>query len=86
MLRGQVSVQDPETQVFNTKEIYLPPRDRGQRIKKQRWDIEGDGEREQGIGLLVLEGDKGLPLDREETDVAHRKMAVYKGTRGNPLG
>ena len=28
---------------------------------------------------------EGLPLDREETDVAHRKMAVYKGKRGNPV-
>ena len=23
--------------------------------------------------------DKGLPLNREEADVAHRKMMVYKG-------
>ena len=29
--------------------------------------------------------DKGLPLDREETDVAHRQMAVYKGKGGNPV-
>jgi hypothetical protein len=27
-------------------------------------------------------GDKGLPLNIEETDMTHRKMAVYKGTRG----
>jgi hypothetical protein len=26
-----------------------------------------------------------LPLDREETDVAHRQMQVYKGKRGNPM-
>jgi hypothetical protein len=26
--------------------------------------------------------DKGLPLDREEKDVAHRKTAVYKGKGG----
>lgn len=25
-----------------------------------------------------LQRDKGLPLDREETDMVHRKMAVYK--------
>jgi hypothetical protein len=30
----------------------------------------------------VSQRDKGLPLDREETDVAHRKMATYKGERG----
>ena len=29
-------------------------------------------------GVFVPEWDKGLPLDREETDVAHRKMAVIK--------
>jgi hypothetical protein len=30
-------------------------------------------------------GHKGLPLNREETDVAHRKMAVYNGKRGNSM-
>ena len=28
---------------------------------------------------------EGLPLDREETDVAHRQMAVYKAKMGNPM-
>jgi hypothetical protein len=28
---------------------------------------------------------QGLPLDREEKDLAHRKIAVYKGKRGNPV-
>ena len=28
-------------------------------------------------GLFALE-DKGLPLDREETGTAHRKMLIYK--------
>ena len=28
--------------------------------------------------------DKGLPLDREETDVAHRQMVVYKVKIGSP--
>lgn len=37
----------------------------------------GWGGREQGR-------EKGLSLDREETDVAHRKMAVYSGKRGTP--
>jgi hypothetical protein len=48
----------------------------------------GGGRREEnkveGAGIFVLDWDTGLPLDREETDVAHRQMAVYKGTRGNP--
>ena len=32
--------------------------------------------------MLVPEWDKRLPLDREEADLAHRQMVVYKGTRG----
>lgn len=35
------------------------------------------------IVILVLEWDKELSLDREETYVTHRKMEVYKGTVGN---
>lgn len=27
---------------------------------------------------------KGLPLDKEETDWAHRKMVVYKSKGGKP--
>lgn len=33
---------------------------------------------------LFVQEDKGLPLGRAETDVAHRQMAVYKG-KGKPL-
>lgn len=33
--------------------------------------------------VFVLEQDKGLPLDREKTDMAHRQMAIYKGKRRN---
>lgn len=36
------------------------------------------------VRVFVLEGDKGLPLNREETGMACRKMTVYKGTRENP--
>lgn len=32
----------------------------------------------EGGGVFVPEWDKGLLLDREETDVAHRKIAVIK--------
>lgn len=35
-------------------------------------------EARKGGGVFVPEWDKGLPLDREETNVAHRKMAVIK--------
>lgn len=41
------------------------------------------GGENKGRGYLSLR-DKGLPLEREETDVVHWKMTVYKGTGGNP--
>ena len=44
---------------------------------------EGEGNKGEGEGIFVLVWDKGLPLDREETDVAHRKMVVYK-SKGKP--
>jgi hypothetical protein len=40
------------------------------------------GRRERRKGVFVQEGNKGQPLVRQ-TDMAHRKMAVYKGTWGN---
>jgi hypothetical protein len=49
-----------------------------------------DKGREQGRGGGYLSlgwsgGDKGQPPDREETDLAHRKMVVYKDKRGNSV-
>jgi hypothetical protein len=38
---------------------------------------EGKGKQEEGQGVFV-------PEDREEADKAHRKMAVYKGTKKKP--
>ena len=29
--------------------------------------------------------DRGLPLDREETGLAHGQMLIYKGKGGNPV-
>lgn len=40
--------------------------------------------REREEGCLSL-GDKGLPLEREETNLAHRRRAVYKGKRRGPV-
>jgi hypothetical protein len=42
---------------------------------------EGEGEKVEGGRVFVPEEDKGLLLDRKETDMDHRKMAVCKGTR-----
>ena len=38
----------------------------------------GRGTRERGQGCL-------FQREREETDMAHKQMAIYKGTRGNPV-
>jgi hypothetical protein len=44
-----------------------------------------DERKGKGEGVVVVLEHKGLPLDREETDVASRKMAVYKSKRENPM-
>ena len=44
----------------------------------------GKGTRERRKEYLFHK-DKGLPLDREKTDMAQRQMAVYKAKRGNPM-
>jgi hypothetical protein len=36
--------------------------------------------RERGMGAFVP-GEQGLPLDKVESDVVHRKMEVYKGKK-----
>lgn len=38
-----------------------------------------------GGGVFVPGWDKGLSLDREETDRTHRKMVVCKITKGKPV-
>ena len=51
--------------------------------KRQRQEIEDEGEGEEKEYLSL--GDKGLPLEREETNLAHRRRAVYKGKRRGPV-
>ena len=41
----------------------------------------GKGTRKRVFGYLPCREDKGLPLDRKETDVVDRKTAVYEATR-----
>lgn len=76
-------------QILNSKEIYLPLRFRGQGIKDtdraKRVREKGKGTRKRGQGYLSQSGDKGLPLDRAQTDKAYRKMAMYKGLRRKPV-
>lgn len=66
----------------------MPQRDRGQGVRhKDRGRGRRRRGREQGkeVGIFVLEWEKGLPLDRGDTDVDLRKMVVYKGIKGNPM-
>ena len=39
---------------------------------------EGIGIKEEWSGIFFLEENKGLPFHREDTDVAHRIVTVYK--------
>jgi len=74
--------QDTQDQVLSTKEIYLSQGDKDQEMKEKK---EGEGNkkegrqstREMGKGYLSHR-DKGLPLDREETEVTYRQMALCK--------
>lgn len=83
-MKEQVSAQDPKTK-FSAQRRFICPRgtedrDKGQRQGKRKKE---KGARERGQKYLSQK-DKGLSLDKEETDMAHRKMAVYKGTRAHP--
>ena len=74
-----------QDQVLGTKgDLFSPERQRaGIRDKdmRQRTRVK---EQKRGVGVFVPE-DKGQPLDREETDVAHRQIAIYKGKGRNLL-
>ena len=62
----------------------MPQRDRGQGIRRQQrqemgGDGEGEGNKAERGGVFLPEWDKGLPLYREETGMAHRQTVVFKG-------
>lgn len=56
----------------------------GNNKQRDRGHGEGGRNNRDEAGCL-FHGDKGLPLDREDTDMDHRTMAVSKGERGNPV-
>lgn len=72
-------LRTPQDQVPSTKEVYLPQRKKGQGIRdkgrrQRKWEKR---KRIREKRMSICPGEKtGLPLDRGETDVAHRKMAV----------
>lgn len=79
--RGSINL-DPKDQVLSTKNIYCPrgtkDRDKeqgqGERKRERGKGTKERGEKGQGKRIRVfVPGDKELPLEREETKVAHRK-------------
>lgn len=72
---------------FSARRGFIYPRGTESRDKGQRQEIEeereGEGNKREGGGIFVPE-DKGLLLDRQEPDVVHRPMAIYKGKKENP--
>ena len=61
----------------------MPQTDRGQEIrdKERRWRKREKSERNKGRRGYLCQGHKGLSLDREKTDKAHRQMALDNGKR-----
>lgn len=80
-----------KTPKFSAK-IYLPPGGQRTGIKgkgrKKTDREEGEGNKSRGKktrereAVFVLKWDKGLPLDRGEKDITHRKMVTYKAKMG----
>ena len=81
-MKGSVSAQDPQNQVPCQREEQ---RTWDKRLRQEMGDNgEGEGNKREGKRIFVSVGWR-TALDREETDVAYRKMVVYKGKRGNLL-
>lgn len=60
----------------------MSQRDKGNMKQRQKIEDEGNQEGNKGKGAGFLSR-RRLPLDRGKTDVAHRKIAVYKGNQGD---
>ena len=76
-----ISSEPPRPSSQHKGDSFAPE---GQRTgnKRQRQEIEdegeGEGNKEEGRGYLFVLDNKGQPLDREETDVAHRQWWFIK--------
>ena len=83
--RSGIGSEYSKTKFSAQRRLIFPERQRAG-TKRQRQVIgdegEGEGKKEEGRRVFVLEGDKGLSLDREESVMTHRKMEVYKGKWG----
>lgn len=88
LLNEPVLARAHQDQVLDTKDIYLPQRDGRQRLQdKNRRQRTREKKREQERGV------RGNCPQRktkhchwiEGRQLCHRKIAVYKGKRGNPM-
>lgn len=70
LVKGLVSAWNPQDQFPSTKEIYLTQTDRGQEIRDKDRGY-GKGTREKGLRCLSQKQNEGLPLLRQEMDMAH---------------
>ena len=63
------------------KDLFAPEGQRvGNKRQIQKTENERVGERNKGEKKKYFpQRDKGLPLDKEETDIAHWQIEVYKG-------
>lgn len=79
---GKISTLDPQGQVLFPEAMHLLQKDREQGIRDKKTEEEdkreGEGSKEKGAGVFVLEGRK-LPLEER------RQMWHIGGTRGNPV-
>lgn len=69
-LKDSASAQDTPRSSSQHKEIYLFQSDKGQRQRKEIDDVE-EQEVNKGQGYFWMGDLKGLPLDREETNMKH---------------
>lgn len=84
----KLSLPDPQGHVLSTKKdlfaseglrACLRDKDRRQRLREKGKQTTKRGQR------CLSHGRQRLPLDREETDIAYRKIVVYKGISINLL-
>lgn len=61
---------------FSAQRGFICPRETKGRNKKEKQKIEHEQVGWRGVRVFALEWEKGPPLDREETKVAHRKMVT----------
>lgn len=85
LARGQEEPGPPRSSSYHKGDLFVSEGQRtGNNREKCEIEEEGGGEGSKRGKECRPRGelDIGLPLDREETDMAHRQMSVYKGKRG----